>query len=191
MGLTMTEDLLYVKQGGHTVDEIYALPDGERYEIIDGYIYMMAPPNTKHQRIVYQISRIIGNYIESKKGKCEVFVAPFAVFLNKDDKTYVEPDISVICDKDKLDDRGCNGAPDFIVEIVSPGSVKIDYTIKLKKYITAGVREYWIVDPAREKITVYYFDSEEDIPYIYTFRDTVKVNIYNDLYIDFGKLDIE
>ena len=76
-----------------------------------------------------------------------VYPAPFAVFLNQDDKTYVEPDVTVVCDADRLDDKGCNGAPDWIVEIVSPGSYRMDYLIKLFKYRTAGVKEYWIVNP--------------------------------------------
>lgn len=190
MGLATAEDLLYVEQGKHTIDEIYALPDGERAEIIDGHIYMMAPPSRKHQKIQMELSAEIRNYIKRKKGNCEVYPAPFAVFLNKDDKNYVEPDISVICDKSKLDDKGCNGRPDFIIEIVSLASKKLDYNTKLAKYITAGVREYWIVDPLKERITVYFIDDDY-MPYIYIFKDTIKVNIYDDLYIDFSKLDIE
>ena len=103
----------------YTTDDIYALPDGERAELIDGQIYMMGTPSRIHQKLVGQLSRIIGNYIESNHGSCEIYPAPFAVFIKKDDKNYVEPDISVICDKSKLSDRGCEGAPDFIIEIVN------------------------------------------------------------------------
>lgn len=103
----------------HTTEEIYALPEGKRAELIDGQIYDMAPPGRIHQELVQQLSRTIGNYIADHKGTCKVYPAPFAVFLNQDDKTYVEPDISVICDNGKLDDRGCNGAPDWVIEIVS------------------------------------------------------------------------
>ena len=102
----------------HTVEDIYALPDGQRAELIDGQIYNMAPPNTMHQRILMNLSGDIREYIKSRGGNCEIFPAPFAVFLNKDDRNYVEPDISIICDKDKLNDKGCNGAPDWIIEIV-------------------------------------------------------------------------
>ena len=109
-----------LKDNHYTIEDIYALPEGQRAELIDGQIYDMAPPNTMHQRIVMNLSRKIANYINAHNGGCEVFPAPFAVFLNKDSKNYVEPDISIICDKDKLDDRGCNGAPDWIIEIVSP-----------------------------------------------------------------------
>ena len=89
----------------YTTDDIYALPDGERAELIDGQIYMMGTPSRIHQKLVGQLSRIIGNYIESNHGSCEIYPAPFAVFIKKDDKNYVEPDISVICDKNKLSDR--------------------------------------------------------------------------------------
>ena len=115
----------------YTIDDIYALPDGERAELIDGEMYMMAPPGRKHQQLVHFFDWIIGAYIRDKKGDCEVYPAPFAVFLNADNKTYVEPDISVICDPSRLDDRGCNGAPDWVIEIVSPGSKRMDYFIKL------------------------------------------------------------
>ena len=104
----------------YTINDIYTLPDGERAEIIDGQIYYMDPPNTKHQRISGMLHTKINNYIGSRRGRCEVFAAPFAVFLNQDDKNYVEPDISVVCVPDKLDERGCNGAPDWIIEICFP-----------------------------------------------------------------------
>ena len=90
-------------------DDIYALPDGQRAELIDGKIYNMAPPSRNHQRIILELSIVISNYIKNRNGSCEVNVAPFAVFLNEDNKNYVEPDISVICDANKLDDKGCHG----------------------------------------------------------------------------------
>lgn len=164
------------KEKIYTIDDIYALPDGERAELIDGKIYYMAPPNTKHQRLVHFFDREIGNYVQSKNGDCEVFPAPFAVFLNEDDVNYVEPDISVICNKDKITDKGCNGAPDWIIEIVSPGNKPMDYFTKLFKYRTAGVREYWIVDPTKEIVTVYRFEKETMEEY--SFGEDVPVGIY-------------
>ena len=107
------------------------------------------------------LSGEIREYIRKKQGSCEVFPAPFAVFLYADDKNYVEPDISVICDKTKLDDRGCNGAPDWIIEITSPSNPHMDYDIKLFKYRTAGVREYWIVNPRKENVMVYGLENGE------------------------------
>lgn len=159
----------------YTIDDIYALPDGERAELIDGKIYSMAPPNTKHQRLVHFFDRVIGNYIQNQNGECEVFPAPFALFFNDNDTNYVEPDISVICDKNRITDQGCNGAPDWIIEIVSPGSKSVDYFTKLFKYRTAGVREYWIVDPVRDLVMVYRFEKEGMEQY--SFGEDVLVGI--------------
>ena len=172
----------------YTIEDIYALPDGQRAELIDGQMYMMAPPTRKHQQILGALYRKVADYIDKKGGSCEVDIAPFAVFLNEDDKNYVEPDISVICSSDKLTDRGCVGAPDWIIEIVSPGSRRMDYFTKLFKYRTAGVREYWIVDPEKNRILVYNFESEDTGDY--SFSDTVKAGIYDDLAIDFSSIDI-
>ena len=164
------------KEEVFTIEDIYALPNGERAELIDGKIYYMAPPNTKHQRLVHFFDREIGNYIQSKHGECEVFPAPFAVFLNENDINYVEPDISVICDKNKISDKGCHGAPDWIIEIVSPSSKQMDYYKKLFKYRTAGVREYWVVDPEKELVTIYSF--EKDSMEEYSFEKEIPVGIY-------------
>lgn len=173
----------------YTIDDIYALPDGERAELIDGQIYYMAPPSRKHQDILSFLHLIIGNYIAQNNGECKIYPAPFAVFLSADDSKYLEPDISIICDKSKLDEHGCNGAPDWIIEIVSPSSRPMDYYTKLSLYRSAGVREYWIVDPMKQTILVY--DMEHDsAPVIYSFSDIIKVNIYDDLFIDFSKLDL-
>ena len=175
-----------LKEDIYTIKDIYALPDGERAELIDGKIYDMAPPSATHQRILIALSTAIYNYIDNNNGSCSVYIAPFAVFLNEDDKNYVEPDISVICDTSKLNDRGCNGAPDWIIEIVSPASRKMDYFTKLFKYRTAGVREYWIVDPLKNLILIYNFDTSDSEQYI--FADTVKAGIYEDLYLDFSRI---
>lgn len=164
------------KEKGYTIEDIYALPDGERAELIDGKIFYMAPPNTRHQRLVSDLHYQIKDYIKRNNGECEVIPAPFAVFLNEDDRNYVEPDISVICDKNKITDKGCMGAPDWIIEIVSPGSRAMDYFTKLFKYQTVGVREYWIVDPVKQRITVYIFEKESVEEY--SFGETVPVGIY-------------
>lgn len=167
----------------YTIKDIYELPEGQRAELIDGRIYNMAPPSRIHQELVSELTVAFSNYIKSKGGLCKVYPAPFAVFLSKDDKTYVEPDISVICSKDKLSDRGCEGAPDFIIEIVSPSTQRIDYGIKLFKYRTAGVREYWIVNPSKEIINVYNFENEEASDF-YSFDDNIQVGIYPDFSIN-------
>lgn len=160
----------------YTIDDIYSLPDGERAELIDGQIYFMAPPATNHQRIVSELHYQIKDYIKRNNGECEVFPAPFAVFLSDNEKNYVEPDISVICDKDKITDKGCEGAPDWVIEIVSPSTKQMDYYKKLFKYRTAGVREYWVVDPERKLVTVYSF--QRDIMEEYPFGEEVPAGIY-------------
>lgn len=166
----------------YMVEDIYALPDGERAELMDGNIYYMAPTSRKHQDILFSLSRKIADYIDSKNGGCKIYLAPFAVFLNADDKTYVVPDISVICDSSKLNDKGCVGAPDWIIEIVSPSSRKMDCYKKLFKYHAAGVRNYWIVDPDKRIVTVY--DFEHDNMEEYSFGDDVPVGIYEGFFLN-------
>ena len=164
------------KEEIYTIDDIYALPDGERAELIDGKIYYMAPPSRTHQRISGKLYQTIANYIDSTGGECEIYAAPFAVFLNDDDINYLEPDISVICDQSKLDDKGCHGAPDWVIEVVSPSSKPRDYMAKLFKYRNAGVMEYWIVDPDKQMTMVYGF--EKDIVEQYNFGEDVPSGIY-------------
>ena len=171
----------------YTIEDIYALPESQRAELIDGQMYMMAPPKTIHQRISGAMHAAIYQYLKSRKGSCEVFAAPFAVFLSADGKNYVEPDISVICDKNKLNEYGCNGAPDWIIEIVSPSDSHRDYGIKLFKYRTAGVREYWIVNPITQTVTVYDFEDESRTNQ-YTFDDEIPVCIYRDLILRISDL---
>ncbi len=169
------------KEKIYTIEDIYALPEGERAELIDGKIYYMAPPSRTHQQILLSLTRKIADYIDSKNGDCEVNIAPFAVFLNNDNTNYIEPDISIICDSSKLDDKGCHGAPDWIIEIVSPGNKAMDYFTKLFKYRTAGVREYWIVDPIKKTITVYRFEKETMEEYL--FGEDIPVGIYEEFSI--------
>ena len=170
------------KSNTYTIDDIYALPEGQREELIDGQIYDMAPPSPMHQELVMELSATLRDYIKKNGGPCKVYPAPFAVFLNEDDRNYVEPDISVICDSSKVDNRGYQGAPDFIIEIVSPSSQRMDYLTKLFKYRTAGVREYWIVNPLQRTVQVYSFEGTEDSSQ-YSFDDEITVTIYGDLKI--------
>lgn len=171
----------------YTIDDIYALPDGQRAELIDGCIYNMAPPVRIHQKLITELVSALHQHIRNSSGDCEVYPAPFAVFLNADDKNYVEPDISVICDKRKLTDKGCAGAPDLIMEVVSPATQHMDYGIKLFKYRTAGVREYWIINPATCIVNVYDFENEAGTSQ-YSFNDEVFVCIFNGLSIRFSEL---
>lgn len=172
----------------YTIADIEALPEGQRAELIDGKMYMMASPSLNHQDILVWLTNQIFNFIQSRKGKCKVLPAPFGVFIRKDDRNYFEPDISVICNRDRLDQKGCHGAPDWVVEIVSPSSRKMDYVRKLPVYKEAGVLEYWIVDYDKQVISVYYL-QESGTPVKYTFQDTIRSRVYEDLTIDFSRLE--
>jgi Uma2 family endonuclease len=175
----------------YTDQDYYSLPEDVRAELIEGQlIYNQAAPSRIHQTILGELLVIIKNYIKNKGGKCQVFPAPFAVELNKDKKTIVEPDISVICNLDKLTERGCVGAPDWIIEIVSPGNSSHDYVRKLNLYSNSGVREYWIVDPMKKRIFVYHLEKESFEVEAYSFHDKIKVNIYDDLVVDFEELGL-
>ena len=166
----------------HTSEDYWNLPEDERAELIDGKFYNMAPPSRIHQKLVSKLTALFNQYITDHHGSCEVYPAPFAVNLDADDKDWVEPDVSVICDPNKLTDRGCSGAPDLIFEIVSPASRKMDYSLKNMIYSQAGVREYWIVDPAKEKVVVYCYENDSD-PCLYSFDADVPVGIYPGLTI--------
>ena len=168
----------------YTSDDIKAMPEGTRVELLDGVLYDMASPTTVHQRLTFQLSFAIESHIRAKKGKCEVIPAPYGVFLDK--KNFLEPDISVICDTDKIKKDGCHGAPDWVIEVVSPSSQVMDYLRKLKKYIAFGVREYWIVDPQDETVTTY--DLENDNMAKYTFHDEIACQLFPGLKLEIDKL---
>lgn len=173
----------------YTEEDYYNMPEDVRAELIDGQFYYMASPSRTHQRILGWLYATIYNYIQSKQGSCEVYPAPFAVKLFESDcSTIVEPDISVICDPGKLTDKGCTGAPDWIVEIISPSTASHDYVRKLKLYLDAGVKEYWIVDPSKKTVYAYHLEEAKFEVTSYTFRDKIKANLYDDLWIDFGEL---
>lgn len=166
----------------YTSADYWSLPDGERAELIDGKFYNMAPPSRIHQKLVSGLHFTLRKYIEDHHGTCEVYPAPFAVNLDADDRDWVEPDLSVICDPDKLTDRGCSGAPDLVFEVVSPSSRKLDYGLKNVIYAQAGVQEYWVVDPAKEKVVVYCYEHDSD-PCLYSFDSDIPIGIYEGLTI--------
>lgn len=176
----------------YTTDDIMALPDGVRAELIDGEIFYMATPTSVHQGLLLELSTIFAIHKKANNGKCIIRFAPYAVFINQDKYNYLEPDLLVICPRDENDNRhqmdGCHGAPDFVLEIVSPSSTKMDYVKKLNKYADAGVREYWIVDPLKERVIVHNFEKNS-FSTQYTFEDTIPVGIYDDLSINFSELD--
>ena len=172
----------------YTINDIYNLPDGQRAELIDGRVYYMAPATRNHQRIVGELFATIREHIRRNNAKGEVDIAPFGVFVDADDKSYVEPDICIICDENKLDDKECNGAPDWIIEVVSPASRRIDYTTKLFKYRSAGVREYWIVDAEKSRVSVYNFIQDDMNEY--SFIEDVPAGIYTDFVIRMSNLEL-
>ncbi len=172
----------------YTVEDFYNLPDDIHAELINGHIVYMATPSTKHQDISGELHYVIKNYIKSKGGKCRAYAAPFGVQLHEGEDTVLEPDISVICAPDKITPRGCVGAPDWIIEIVSPSNPGHDYITKLGIYNDAGVREYWIIDTRSESIHVYNLESG-DLK-VHSFHDTIRVGIFEDFNIDFSSLDL-
>ncbi len=183
--------MAFAQEKYYTVEDFYHIPEDIRAELINGELTYMAEPSWIHQEILMELSTLINNYIKSKKGHCKVYPAPFSVQLRKSEDTVIEPDISVICDKNKLNSRGCIGAPDWIIEIVSPSNPEHDYIDKLILYTKASVREYWIVDPQNQNIHIYTLEPKHFSVKVYTFRDTVKAGIYEDLFIDFAAFDLD
>lgn len=166
-------------QGDYTIDDYRKLPDDRRGELIDGVFYDLAAPTTGHQRESLFLTWQIMNYITANHGACEVFHAPVDVKLDPDNKTMVQPDILIVCDPDKVKEWGIDGAPDFVIEIISPSTKSRDMFLKARKYKDAGVKEYWIVDLEKERVLVYIFDEtvKEDIK-IYGLEDEIPVWIY-------------
>ena len=160
----------------YTIADILALPDGERAELISGQLFMMSPPSVHHQRIAVSAITKIKNHIDANHGTCEPFIAPCGLYLYDDDRTYLEPDLMVICDPSKVQEDGVHGAPDWIIEIVSPSSAKMDYSRKLFMYHSAGVRLYWIVDPMKKAVSVHDFETYDFG--LYSFGDEIPVAIW-------------
>lgn len=169
----------------YTAKDWWALPEGIRAELIGGELWDLASPSRAHQRIVMETSGCIREHIRSHKETCEVYPAPFAVNLFADESTFVEPDVSVVCDRDKLSDRGCEGAPDLVVEVVSPSNPGMDYVSKLHLYEEAGVREYWICDPMQKQTIAYVFNSE-GLAKAYSFSQPVPSAVLPGFTMDFA-----
>lgn len=149
--------------GPSTIEDIYALPDGIRAELIDGKLYYIPTPTRTHQKIAGEMYLAAAAHLKAYSKECEAYIAPFGVYLNGDDSLYVEPDLSIIRDTSRLSERGCMGAPDWIIEVVSAPTRKTDYAVKLNKYRESGVREYWIVDPSLRTVLTYLFDSDKNV----------------------------
>lgn len=165
------------KQGEYTLEDYYAWPDDERIELIDGYIFRMDAPTIAHQIVGFQICMHLYNYINTQNGTCLPLVSPVDVQLDRDDKTMLQPDVLVVCDRDKVINRCIYGAPEFVVEVVSASSVRKDTVIKLNKYKNAGVQEYWIVDLESRHVIVYDFFNDSPIQ-IYGIDSEIPVAIF-------------
>jgi len=177
------------KQGEYTLGDYYALPEEQRVELIDGVFYDMASPLSVHQLIGGKIYQILSTYIEKKDGECLPFIAPMDVQLDCDDRTMVQPDVFVVCDRNKVTRKVIYGAPDFVVEVLSAGTKKKDMYIKLMKYMNAGVKEYWMVDPSKKIVLVYDFQRDNDVK-IYGFDAKVPVGIFEEgCQVDFSVID--
>ena len=182
------------QENRYTLADALAWDEQDRIELIDGYPVMMVPPTRAHQKAVMELSGQLYAYLKGKK--CEVYPAPFAVRLFEQDgdrpedvDTLVEPDVSVVCDPSKLDDTGCKGAPDLVLEVLSPSTTRHDRFTKFKLYQRAGVREYWIIDPADKSVQVFVLeDGHYTAQDFGTAGDTVRVNVLKDCTIDLSQV---
>lgn len=168
---------VYRTRGHYTLEDYYALPDERRVELIDGVFYDMSAPSTLHQIISIEILSKVKNFIDQKGGDCIPLIAPTDVQLDCDESTMLQPDVMILCDKSKLNHRCIMGAPDFVVEVLSPSTKRKDALIKLKKYHEAGVREYWMVDIEKERAITYFFE-EDELPSVYGTDAAIPVRIY-------------
>lgn len=168
--------------------------EGERFELIDGEIFNMSPaPSRRHQQVLRELATAFSVFL--RDSECEVFFAPFDVRLlvnNKQDddiNNVVQPDLSIVCNPDKLDDKGCNGAPDLIIEILSPSSVKLDRWLKYQLYEKAGVREYWLVDSVNEFVEIHLLiDGQYKFQGVFTKDETISVNVLPALELDLNQI---
>ena len=189
----------YPRQGSYTLKDYYALPDDQRVELIDGIFYDMDVPSPPHQLVGGEVFRQISNFLRSKKAPCVPFMAPVDVQLDRDEKTMLQPDVLVICDRSRITPRCIVGAPDFVMEVLSPSTMKKDIIIKTIKYRNAGVKEYWMVDMEDETVTKMVFQpsGEDDgsakiIHRVHSFDEPVSVGIFQDqLCIDFREIQQE
>ena len=161
----------------HTLEDYLSLPDDQRVEMIDGVFYDMAAPTTVHQSVAGFLFKKLLDFVMENKGPCFPFMSPVDVQLDCDDKTVVQPDVLVVCDRSKYRDGRVWGAPDLVVEVLSPSTRRKDMQLKMYKYAGAGVREYWMVDPEK-KLVVQYDLEHLEFPAIYNFRSVIPVLIW-------------
>jgi Uma2 family endonuclease len=175
-----------LKKEYYCYEDWLALDDDVRAELVDGEVYLMAPPAQRHQEILMELSRQLANFLHGKP--CKVFPAPFGVRLAKTEDTVFEPDIVVVCDKTKLNGKICDGVPDLVVEIISPSSSRYDRLFKFNRYLRAGVREYWIVDDITETLQVNSLENGKYTAAMYGKGDTVPVGVLPGCDIDLSEV---
>ncbi len=188
MGLPVRDQLR------HNYGEYLTWPEDRRYELIDGVAYAMAPaPTRSHQRLTFELGRQIADALEGSG--CEINIAPFDVRLPDHDEadeevvTVVQPDLVVVCDKGKLDERGCRGAPDWIIEVLSPSTAAHDQILKLALYERHGVKEYWLAHPADRIVTIYWLeDGQYSRPSIHAMEGSLNARCLNAVEIDWEKI---
>ena len=168
--------------------DVARLEEGTRAELIKGQLYMLAAPSRMHQFLLSKIMFQIQKHIEKNKCGCHAYIAPFDVRLFGDNSTVVQPDISVICKKDLLSDRGCEGAPDWLIEVISSSNSKHDYVTKLMQYQKSGVREYWIIDPFQRMTYVYNFENPQ-LTDSYTYEECVPSSVLQGLEITLEEIE--
>ena len=176
------------KPGTYTLEDYMALPVDCPAELSDGNLYRMEAPSFIHQIIGGELHRQISNFIISHKGSCIACTAPADILLDRDDRTAVQPDVFVICDRGNITRKHGMGAPDLVIEVLSPSTKKKDMNLKRDKYQRAGVREYWMIDPDKQKVIVENFEGDQDIT-IYSFTNKIPVHIFPDnCEIDFAQV---
>lgn len=172
------------RQGEYTIEDYYAWPEDQRVELIDGVIYIMEAPGFVHQRVATEMLFHIKSYIQKKGGDCIPLLSPVDVRLDCDDKTMVQPDLIILCDKDKIKRWGIMGAPEFVLEILSKSTRRKDCIKKLQKYGDAGVKEYWLIDPEKKMLITYDF-ANDNLPCIYPLSGKAGLALYG------GELEID
>ncbi len=176
------------QQGDYTLEDYYAVPEDQRVELIDGVFYEMEAPTSIHQIIQNKLCNRLDSYIENKGGSCFAIASPLDVQLDQDEKTMLQPDVVVVCDRNKITRPCIYGAPDLVIEILSKSTRRKDMFLKNKKYAFSGVREYWLIDPDWKQITVYDYQTEAP-PAVYSFEDKIPVRIFDDdCRIDFKEI---
>ena len=171
----------------YTYSDYCTWDDSERWELIDGVAYAMAPPSIPHQGISVELSRQLSNFLQDKP--CRVYTTP-GVRLNADaaDDTVLIPDIVVVCDKSKIGENAINGAPDLVVEILSPSTKRFDVLEKFLQYQKAGVLEYWVIDPDIKTATSHILNNNKYITTVYGDVGTAPVYILENFEIDLAKV---